>query len=191
MSVIGKELNFLYIIHNLIGIILTIFLWATLAEPDGRSLQGNWETYLTFMNAQLAELLTINYGKIAGVWFDGWWDKPMADWKLEQTYGLIHALCPHALIGSNHHLKPFDGEDFQMMEKDLPGQNTSGFNAHSELGNIPLEVCQTINNSWGYTKYDNKCKSTRELIHYLVRAAGYGSNLLLNVGPMANGKIAN
>ena len=55
------------------------------------------------------------------------WDNPMADWQLEQTYSLIHALQPQAMIGSNHHRVPFDGEDFQMMEKDLPGQNTAGY----------------------------------------------------------------
>ena len=158
-------------------------------RTTGRPAQGDWNHYLSFMNAQLAELLTINYGKIAGVWFDGWWDKPRADWKLEQTYNLIHSLSSNILIGSNHHRKPFDGEDFQMMEKDLPGHNTSGFSAHSELGDLPLEVCETINNSWGYAAWDTKCKSTKELIHYLVRAAGYGSNFLLNVGPMSHGVI--
>ncbi len=154
----------------------------------GRPLEGNWNNYLQYMNAQLEELLT-NYGPIAGIWFDGWWDKPKADWKLDTTYSLIHSLHPDALVGSNHHLKPMSGEDFQMMERDLPGHNTAGFSAHSELSDLPLEVCQTINNSWGFNSSDTNCKSTRELIQYLVRAAGYGSNLLLNVGPMANGKI--
>ena len=72
------------------------------------------------MDDQLRELLT-NYGEIGGIWFDGMWDKPDADWRLAKTYGLIHSLQPAALVGSNHHLKPFDGEDFQMFEKDLPG----------------------------------------------------------------------
>ncbi|MCK4748669.1 MAG: alpha-L-fucosidase, partial [Bacteroidales bacterium] len=36
---------------------------------------------------------------------------------------------------------------------------------------------------------DTKFKSTRRLIHMLVRAAGQNSNLLLNTGPMPNGKI--
>ena len=75
------------------------------------------------MNAQLHELLT-NYGDIAGIWFDGWWDKPDADWQLDKTYALIHQLQPQALIGSNHHQRPNPGEDFQMFEKDLPGGRT-------------------------------------------------------------------
>jgi alpha-L-fucosidase len=117
------------------------------------------------------------------------WDKPKADWRLQQTYALIHQLQPQTLVGSNHHLRPFDGEDFQMFEKDLPGKNTAGFNKDSVIGDLPLETCETMNNSWGYNANDKKFKSTKELLHYLVRASGYGANFLLNIGPMPNGKI--
>jgi alpha-L-fucosidase len=140
------------------------------------------------MDAQLKELLT-GYGDVAGIWFDGWWDRPDAEWRLAQTYKLIHDLQPSALIGSNHHKKPFPGEDFQMFEKDLPGHNTAGFNEDSEIGKLPLETCDTMNNSWGYNLKDQQYKSTATLIRYLVRAAGYNANFLLNVGPMPNGRI--
>jgi len=157
-------------------------------QYSGRPESGNWYRYLDYLDAQLEELLT-NYGPIAGIWFDGWWDKPDADWRLQKTYSLIHRLQPAALIGNNHHRRPFEGEDFQMFEKDLPGHNTAGFNAEAEIGNLPLETCDTINRSWGYNAKDNRYKSVSELIHYLVRAAGYNANFLLNVGPMPNGKI--
>jgi len=157
-------------------------------QYSGRPESGNWYRYLDYLDAQLEELL-INYGPIAGIWFDGWWDKPDADWRLQKTYSLIHRLQPAALIGNNHHRRPFEGEDFQMFEKDLPGHNTAGFNAEAEIGNLPLETCDTINRSWGYNAKDNRYKSVSELIHYLVRAAGYNANFLLNVGPMPNGKI--
>ncbi len=153
----------------------------------GRPSQGDWNRYLDFMDAQLRELLT-NYGAVGGIWFDGMWDKPDADWRLARTYKLIHDLQPQALIGSNHHRPPFPGEDFQMFEKDLPGRNTAGFNT-TEVSALPLETCDTINNSWGYNFTDNRFKSTRALVHYLVRAAGSNANFLLNVGPMPNGKI--
>ncbi len=139
------------------------------------------------MDGQLKELLT-NYGPIGGIWFDGMWDKPEADWRLQQTYGLIHSLQPSALVGSNHHKAPIAGEDFQMFEKDLPGANTSGFNT-AEIGSIPLETCETINGAWGFNASDKKFKSTKDLIHYLVRAAGNNANFLLNMGPMPTGKI--
>jgi alpha-L-fucosidase len=154
----------------------------------GRPPGGDWNRYLDYMDAQLTELLT-NYGPVGGIWFDGMWDKPDADWQLARTYSLIHSLQPAALIGSNHHLKPFDGEDFQMFEKDLPGLNTSGFSEKSEVGGLPLETCDTINDSWGFNAGDKKFKSAARLIQYLVRAAGYDANFLLNVGPTSSGAI--
>lgn len=157
-------------------------------DYTGRPEHGDWNKYLGYMNAQLSELLT-NYGDIAGIWFDGMWDKKDANWQLRQTYDLIHKLRPAALVGSNHHLTPLDGEDFQMFEKDLPGHNAAGFSAGSKIGSLPLETCETINNSWGFNLQDNRNKSKKDLIQYLVKAAGYNANFLLNVGPMPNGEI--
>jgi len=154
----------------------------------GREEKGNMNKYLDYMDAQLSELLT-NYGDVAGIWFDGMWDKKDDDWRLEKTYSLIHKLQPAALVGSNHHRAPYEGEDFQMFEKDLPGHNTTGFAPEQKIGDLPKETCETINNSWGFNLQDAKNKSRKELIQYLVKAAGYGSNFLLNVGPMPNGKI--
>jgi alpha-L-fucosidase len=154
----------------------------------GRPNTGDWDKYLDFVDGQLTELLS-NYGKIDGIWFDGWWDKKEANWRLEKTYQLIHQLQPHCLVGNNHHMPPFEGEDFQMFEKDLPGGNTSGFNDKTAIGQLPLETCETMNNAWGYNLTDNKYKSPKALIQYLVKAAGNNANFLLNVGPMPNGKI--
>jgi len=154
----------------------------------GRPESGEWYRYLDYMDAQLKELLT-DYGEIGGIWFDGWWDRPDADWRLAKTYSMIHQLQPAALVGNNHHRRPFPGEDFQMFEKDLPGKNTAGFNAESEIGDLPLETCETMNNAWGFNLTDRAYKSTKDLVHYLVRAAGNDANFLLNVGPMPNGKI--
>lgn len=157
-------------------------------QTAGRPDSGDWYRYLDYMDGQLAELLT-NYGEIGGIWFDGHWDKKDADWRLEKTYSLIHSLQPACLIGNNHHLAPFDGEDFQMFEKDLPGQKTTGFNPEQKVGELPFETCETMNNSWGFNLQDKNYKSTKSLIQYLVKAAGFNSNFLLNVGPMPNGKI--
>jgi alpha-L-fucosidase len=153
----------------------------------GRAGNGDFNRYLEFMDAQLSELLT-NYGDVAGIWFDGMWDKPDADWQLERTYSLIHKLQPAALVGSNHHHAPFGGEDFQMFEKDLPGANTAGFNQTS-VSQLPLETCETMNGAWGYNQKDKKFKSVPDLIHYLVRAAGSNANFLLNIGPMPTGAV--
>ncbi|MGD8816146.1 MAG: alpha-L-fucosidase, partial [Acidobacteriota bacterium] len=153
----------------------------------GRPDEGDWDAYIAFMDAQLTELLT-NYGPIGGIWFDGMWDKPDADWHLASTYSLIHQLQPAALIIPNHHQLPLPGEDVQTFEQDLPGANTAGFNT-TGIGALPLETSLTINRSWGFNITDDNYKSVEELVGYLVRAAGYGANLLLNIGPRPDGTI--
>lgn len=155
----------------------------------GRELKGDWSKYVAYYQGQIRELCT-NYGPIGGVWFDGWWDAPTAAWDLEGTYKLIHELQPGALVGNNHHVAPKPGEDFQMFERDLPGANTAGFNKAGVASGLPLESCDTINESWGYNATDTRFKSAEELIRRLVGAAGRGSNLLLNVGPRPDGTLS-
>ncbi len=156
-------------------------------QHSGRPQSGDFNKYLDYMDAQLTELLT-SYGPIGGIWFDGMWDRPDADWRLDRTYGLIHRLQPSALVGSNHHKLPFAGEDFQMFEQDLPGANTAGFNT-TEIGSLPLESAITMNDSWGYRITDRKWKTPRRVIRDMVEAAGRNANYLLNVGPLPNGEF--
>lgn len=155
----------------------------------GRTSHGEWATYYEFMNHQLTELLT-NYGPIGAIWFDGMWDQPDGfDWKLDEQYALIHKLQPACLIGNNHHKAPYLGEDFQMFERDLPGENKAGFSGESVVGRLPLETCETMNGMWGYQIKDQNYKSVTELVRLLVRAAGKGANLLMNIGPQPNGEL--
>jgi len=167
-------------------------------QNSGRTGHGNYASYLQFMKNQLTELLT-NYGKIAGIWFDGHWDQTAPEgaadrtsrlnWHYDEIYSLIHKLQPECLIGNNHHMTPFDGEDFQMFEKDLPGQNKSGLSFQQAAENLPVETCETMNDSWGFNITDRNYKSSRQLIQYVVNAAGRNANFLLNIGPMPNGQV--
>ena len=144
--------------------------WYRTDYPVGRTGKGtgrpkdaaNWKSYYNFMNTQLTELLT-NYGPVGAIWFDGWWD---------------HDSDP----------TPFAGEDIQIFERDLPGENTAGLSGQS-ISHLPLESCQTINEHWGYSLVDTNYKSGKELIQMLVRAAGKNANLLLNVGPEPGGRL--
>lgn len=173
--------------------------WTRQDYPIGQTGKGtgrvkglsDMNTYMKFMKGQLKELLT-NYGKIGAIWFDGWWDHEKDsipfDWHLDELYSLIHNTQPTCLVANNHHVTPFDGEDIQNFERDIPGENKAGLSGQS-VGQLPLETCQTMNESWGYNCTDNKYKSVGELIQLIVRAAGKNANLLLNVGPQPNGKI--
>jgi len=156
-------------------------------KASGRPESGEWPRYMDYLNAQLTELCSPPY-EVAGIWFDGWWDRPDADWQLARTYGTIHRLRPRALIGNNHHVAPFPGEDFQMFEQDLPGKNSAGFNK-AGISRLPLETCRTMNNSWGFNKDDKNYRPLAQQIRYLVEAVGMGANLLMNVGPTPEGKI--
>jgi len=166
-------------------------------KGTGRKVKSDWNSYIAFMKAQLTELLT-NYGDIAGIWFDGHWDQldndqdktlqAKVNWHYDEIYSLIHRLQPKCLISNNHHLLPIPGEDFQAFEKDLPGVNTTGFGG-ADISKLPLETCETMNDAWGYNVTDRKYKTVKQLIQYLVNAAGRNANFLLNVGPKPNGVI--
>ncbi len=155
----------------------------------GRSGKSDWKSYYRFMNDQLAELIT-KYDP-AMIWFDGLWDQdqnPDFDWQLPEQYAMIHRLKPACLIGNNHHQVPFAGEDIQIFERDLPGENKAGLSGQ-DISPLPLETCETMNGMWGYKIVDQNYKSVKTLVHYLVKAAGRNANLLMNVGPQANGEL--
>ncbi len=190
----------LFVYYSLLDWYRNDYPWQTgrTGHGSGRTGNSNYAHYLQFMKDQLTELLS-NYGEISGVWFDGHWDQTAPegatdrssklDWKYEEIYELIHKLQPQCLIGNNHHLTPFAGEDFQMFERDLPGENKSGLSFQQVTDKMPVETCETLNGSWGFNITDRNYKSPAELVHLLVRGAGYGANLLLNIGPLPSGKI--
>lgn len=168
-----------------------------LPQLDSSKFQTNWayENYLKFMDTQLEELLT-NYGPIGAIWFDGLWDRDKQEdglkaetWNLKNQYALIHRLQPGCLVGNNHHMDPFPGEDIQIFERDIPGQNLYGYSEQAISTVLPLETCQTMNRSWGYRITDTTYKSVEFLVKYLIQTAAKGANLLLNIGPRPDGTL--
>lgn len=186
------------------GIVLNFYYshldWSNPTYPQGWSGTNtgrdpnkfDWPAYYKFMNNQLTELLT-NYGPIGAIWFDGMWDhdpdREDFDWNLADQYALIHSLQPACMISNNHHKAAYPGEDFQIFERDLPGENTAGFSGGQTISPLPLETCNTMNGNWGYAVTDTGYKSVGELVRYLVKTAGMGANLLLNIGPQPNGQL--
>ncbi len=156
----------------------------------GRSGKADWPAYYAFMNAQLTELLT-RYGRVDCIWFDGMWDHDRDsvpfDWHLQEQYALIHRLQPACLIGNNHHQTPLAGEDIQIFERDVPGENKAGYSGGQTVSRLPLETCETMNGMWGYKVKDLNYKSLADLIRLLARTAAKGANLLLNIGPQPDG----
>jgi alpha-L-fucosidase len=157
-----------------------------------------WDDYIGFLHGQVRELCS-DYGEICAFWFDGDWPLQAlseenayfaagGSFEYEKLYGIIRNLQPDAVIHNNRHDQPLPGEDVQGFEQDLPGDNTAGFNT-TEIYDMPIEVCMTINDNWGIRFDDHNHKSTQRLVNNLVRSASMGGNYLLNVGPTAQGTI--
>ena len=157
---------------------------------DGRPTNGQWPRYLDFMNAQLTELFT-NYGEIGGIWFDGMWDKPDADWQLDRTY----AVHPRAAARRAHRLQPSQAAIPRRGLSDLregPCPATTPRDGaalqSASFRSKPTTPCIAADRGASTCAIWNP-RSLRDLIQYMVRAAGNNANFLLNVGPQPNGEI--
>ena len=151
-----------------------------------------YDHYFNFMKDQIKELLCGYHAR--ALWFDGYWDHSQDsvpfDWRMEELYTYIHSIQPSCLVGNNHHRMPLEGEDFMMFEKDLPGHNTTGFSEGQEIVDyMPMETCETMNYNWGYSVSDQNYKSAGEIIRLLATCVSMNSNLLLNIGPQADGSL--
>lgn len=123
---------------------------------------------------QVRELLK-NYGDIAVLW----WDTP-ANMTKEMSQKLANELKPYPNLISNNRLGAGMGGDLETPEQYIPATGFPGRN---------WEVCMTMNGHWGYNAFDDRWKSTKDLLQKLVDIVSKGGNFLLNVGPNQYGII--
>jgi alpha-L-fucosidase len=150
--------------------------WAVLHRHNALA---DWNRYVAYYQGQVKELLS-NYGHIDGMMFDGGWNrKDWHVWKLDETFAMIHQLQPWVLINNHDSVKrtPPD-EDYQSPEQRFESES-----------NLLVEVCATLNDSWGYNDSDTHFKSAEQLIHLIADTAGRGGNSNVDIGPMANGDV--
>jgi alpha-L-fucosidase len=157
---------------------------------------------------QVHELLT-NYGQIDVLWWDGgsddWlglggleWNgawhqrdvekhytgKPL--WEADRLNGMVRSLQPRIIVDDR-------AGNFQSRGgHDWPGDFDTR-EGDGKLGDFqsdrPWELCTTIApGSWGW-RPNRPVKSLVDCIHLLVNTAGRDGNLLLNIGPKADGEI--
>ena len=175
-----------------------LHLYYSLLDWTHPAYRSDWPAYVAYYQAQLRELLT-NYGRIDGILFDGYWPRfkftggdtyfaPGGPWDLAGTYDLIHTLQPHAVVVNNHHVLPLKGEDYQVWELDMPGENTIGFNT-TDIGDRPRAVWWNLNVGWAY--YQAKCevKQPEALTRHFMKALSRDATFVLNVGPTDLGEI--
>jgi alpha-L-fucosidase len=143
----------------------------------------------TYMKPQIKELLSGAYGDIAVLWFDGQW---IADWdgdKGRELYSFVRGLKPDILV--NNRVGRDRQEPETCQEEELIGDFGTPEQQIPETGlpGVDWESCLTMNDTWGYKSTDHNWKSPELLIRVLVDVASKGGNLLLNVGPTAQGRI--
>jgi alpha-L-fucosidase len=152
-------------------------------EKDSRPVgDARFSRYVDYLHAQVDELLT-NYGTIDVMWFDGQWESTWTHDLAKALEARIRQKQPRIII--NNRIDgagaPKDGGlgDFGTPEQTIPDTGMPGKD---------WESCITMNDNWGFKSQDHNWKSPRKLIEILVETASKGGNLLLNIGPMADGR---
>lgn len=133
-----------------------------------------WGSFVDFYQTQLKEL-SQQY-KPDLLWFDGDWEHSSEEWKAEQSLALLRKYNPNIIINSrlNHH------GDYETPEQGIPVVRPQS---------RYWELCYTMNDSWGYQHFDTNYKTPNMIIRTLVDCISMGGNLLLDIGPKADGTI--
>ncbi len=151
-------------------------------DPDCRT--GRNAAYVKRMQGQVRELLT-RYGRIDLLWFD--WDGGTIPWDQDETYRLVRAAQPSIVINNRLDCS-FGGLS---ADRDI-GPNADYLTPEQVIGayndSRPWETCMTLGTQWSW-KPDDHVKSVDEVIRILAGCVGGDGNLLLDVGPMPDGRI--
>lgn len=179
-----------------VGLYYSLADWRIPAYWDGpaKDLQG-WQSFQQYVHTQVEELLT-QYGKIDVIWFDGAWPHDALTWKSPQLIEKIRRLQPEILINNRLGLLPVDGDPSHSHADGGAGAGESrtlgdfGTPEHNITAENRLwESCQVSTwRLWGYTTGE-RWRSADLLLDMLVECASKGGNLLLNVGPTAEGEF--
>ena len=163
------------------------FFYHTLCDWVHENYLTNFPKYLDYLIASL-EILCKNYGKIGGFWFDGMWYSPNENWQEDRIYGTIRKYQPEAIIVNNTGLSA-QGKTGHREIDCVTFERGKPFTVRNENKPIAGEVCQALNDHWGYAKNDLNYKSFKELVESLVDCRKFGCNFLLNIGPEGNGSV--
>ncbi len=165
------------------------FFYHTLLDWHEPSFQNDFQEYLDYLRKSV-ELLCTNYGVIGGIWFDGTWSKPNDDWQEDALYGMIRSHQPNAMIINNTGLSALGALghpelDSVTFERGKP----QPMNMEGAPKYIASEMCQVFADHWGYAREDFNYKAPGDMIRDLATCRRFGSNMLMNVGPMEDGSV--
>jgi alpha-L-fucosidase len=153
----------------------------------GRKTDAKMERYIPYMKGHLRELLE-GYGPLGILWFDGEWEQPWTHEHGLDLYAYVRSLQPDILINNrvDKGRRGMEGVTTSAEyagDYDTPEQRVGGFNRER-----PWETCMTICRQWAW-KPNDEMKSLDECLRTLIYTVGGDGNLLLNVGPMPDGRI--
>lgn len=157
-------------------------------HPD---FDGDWDAYQRYLRDSV-RLLCTHYGKVDGLWFDGNWSKPDRDWQEDALYGMIRELQPECIIVNNSSIHAVGASGHPMTDVITFEQGDATAKATTKaIGDRyrALEVCDTMNSHWGIGNFDLSYHSPSAVIQRLVNCRKVGANLLMNIGPTAQGGI--
>lgn len=164
------------------------FFYHTLLDWYNPDYKNDFPKYIDYL-IKSVEILCKNYGPIGGLWFDGYWDKPDADWQFDRLYKMIRKYQPNAMIINNTGLSAL-GEVTNYEIDAVTFERGKPFNISSNDGKIRVgEVCDGVADHWGYAKYDLNIKRVSDLIDELIDCRRYGCNFLINTGPRGDGSL--
>lgn len=133
-----------------------------------------WENFVEFRNKQIEEIAKLYRPDL--FWFDGDWDFSAEEWKAKELREMILSNLPGAIINSR--LNGYG--DYATPEQGVPVVRPQ---------DRFWELCMTMNDSWGYQGNDVNYKTPNQIIRIFVDCISRGGNLLLDIGPMEDGKI--
>lgn len=163
------------------------FFYHTLLDWHKESYQKDFSAYIDYLVNSI-EILCKNYGKIGGFWFDGMWDKPKENWQEDRIYSTIRKYQPEAMIINNTGLSELGKVGHFEIDSVTFERGKPAFVDNSDKYRAG-EMCQVLNDHWGYASEDCNYKPVKVFIEELVDCRKYNCNYLLNTGLTKNGTI--
>ena len=137
--------------------------------------------YREYIRGHVDELLN-DYGPLSTIWFDYSNHQRQGDaWGAARLMADMREAQPGILVNNRLYqgLENSKG-DYGTPEKYVPPTGLPG---------MDWEVNHTLNESYGFSSHDANWKSADEVIRLLCDIVSKGGNLLLNIGPDANGRV--
>ncbi len=156
-------------------------IWTEVCKLSGEEgtqnkaeLEAAWQRFMERYRLGIKELLT-NYGDVDILWFDVMLTREGFSWETDKVKKMIGELSPKTMVNA----RLVGQGDYETPELYIPLREMGG----------EWELCSTFNNSWGYQPQDKNYKDIRQIVRMLCECISKGGNLLISIGPDAEGNI--